>query len=91
MIVRVLGTGDSKSLGEVTYVAGIGPCQVVDEDARLTSATQLATWLQAARTAAQATSMLGAPKLSRVVQSPDTHVYLALDMTGKVAAQITAS
>ena len=91
MIVRVLGANDSKSRGEVTYVAGVGPCQIVDEDAKLTSTAQLTTWLQAARTAAQATSLLGAPKLSRVAQSPDTHVYLALDATGKVAAQITAS
>ena len=91
MIVRVLGVKDSKSKGEVTYIAGVGPCQVVDEEAHLTSTAQLATWLQAARAAALATSLLGAPKLSRVAQSPDTHVYLALDATGRVTAQIKAS
>ncbi len=91
MIVRVLGVNDSKSRPEVIYIAGVGACQVVDEDARLTSATQLTTWLQAARTAAQATSLLGIPRLNRVAQSPDAHVYLALDATGKVAAQITAT
>lgn len=91
MIVRLLGANDMKSRPEVIYVAGVGACQIVDEEARLTSTGQLTTWLQAARTAAQTTSLLGVPRLSRVAQSPDTHVYLALDAVGKVAAQITAS
>jgi O-succinylbenzoate synthase len=88
MIVRVLQTGDSKSRGEIVHLPGVGPCQICD-DAKLTSTTQLTTWLAAAKGAAA--GLLLAPRLGFVNQTPDTHVYLALDMNGKVAAQITST
>lgn len=88
MVVRVLGSGDSRSRGEILHVPGIGVCQVCD-DARPTTAAQLTTWLTAARQAAQAGGLLVAPRLGSVLPSPDTHVYLALDANGRVAAQIT--
>ena len=90
MVVRVLQAGDSKSRGEVVHLPGVGLCQVCD-DARVGTAAQLTTWLAAARTAAGAASLLVAPRLGVVQASPDTHVYLALDGNGKVAAQITAT
>ena len=90
MVVRVLQSGDSKSRGEVVHLPGVGLCQVCD-DAALGTAAQLTTWLAAARTAAAAASLLRAPRLEAVQPSPDTHVYLALDANGKVAAQITAT
>ena len=91
MIVKVLQTSDSKSRGEIVVVAGVGTCLVCDE-ASLTSAAQLTTWLAAVRTAATTATLLVAPRLgAHINQSPDTHVYLALDGNGRVAAQITAS
>lgn len=90
MVVRVLGNGDSKSFGEIVHVPGVGLCQVCD-DARLGTTAQLTTWLTAARTAAASANLLVAPRLGSVLATPDTHVYLALDSNGKVAAQITAT
>ena len=90
MIVRVLQAGESQSRGEVISVAGVGFCQVCD-DAKLTSASQLTNWLSEARSAAGASTMLVWPRLRHVNQSPDNHVYLALDANGNIAAQVTAS
>ncbi len=90
MVVRVLQVGDSKSRGEIVHVPGVGLCQVCD-DAKAATAAQLTTWLASARTAAAAASLLVAPRLGSVQPSPDTHVYLALDANGKVAAQVTAT
>lgn len=91
MIVKVLQAGDSKSQGEIIAVPGLGMCLVCD-DAKLTSAVQLATWLAAARSAAGAATLLVAPRLGgHVNASPDTHVYLALDTNGNIAAQFKAS
>lgn len=90
MILRVLQAGDSYSQGEVIDVAGVGPCQVCDVSG-LTTSSQLTTWLSAARTAAEPTTGLVRPSLSYINQSPDTHVYVALDGNGNVLAQITGS
>jgi hypothetical protein len=90
MIVRVLQSGDSESVGEVVSVPGVGLCQVCD-DGLLTSSSQLTTWLSSARSAAEAATLLVWPRLKHVNQSPDTHVYLALDTDAQVVAQITAS
>ncbi len=90
MIVKVLQAGDSKSRGEIVVVPGVGACLVCD-DAKALSTAQLTTWLTAARSAAGA-AILSAPRLgTHVNQSPDTHVYLALDVNGVVAAQIQAT
>ena len=90
MIVRVLQSGDSESVGEVVYVQGVGLWEVCD-DGLLTTSSQLTTWLSSARTAAESTTLLVMPRLKHVNQSPDNHVYLALDTNSNVLAQITAS
>ncbi len=91
MIVRVMQAGEATTHGQMVQIPNVGLCQVVDNDAGLTTASQLTTWLQAARTAAQGTTLLRTPKLAHVNQSPDKHMYLALDGNGKVVAQVTAS
>ncbi len=90
MIVRVLQPADTESRGEVIDLPGVGMCQVCD-DARLTTTAQLTNWLSAARAAAEPATTLVLPRLTHIVQSPDNHVYLALDADANVVAQITAS